>query len=52
MRETLCKSILKFVRHVPMMYVNLIVITSVVSEIKIGDITFVLLLVLQAAVRS
>jgi len=52
MRETLCKSILKFVRHVPMMYVNLILIASVVSEKKIGDITFVLLLVLQAAVRS
>ena len=53
MRETLCKSILKFVRHVPMMYVNLILIASVVFvKKKKGDITFVLLLVLQAAVRS
>ena len=34
MRETLCKSSVKFVRHVPMMYVNLIVIVSVVSEKK------------------
>jgi len=43
---------MKFVRHVPMMYVNLIVIVSVVSEKEIGGITFVLLLILQAAVRS
>jgi hypothetical protein len=35
-----------------MMYVNLIVIVSVVSEKKIGGTTFVLLLILQAAVRS
>jgi len=52
MRETLCKSSLKFVRHVPMAYVNLIVIGSVVSEKKIGNIAFVLLVLLQAAVRS
>jgi hypothetical protein len=52
MRETLCKSSLKFVRHVPMTYVNLIVIVSVISEKKIGNIAFVLLLLLQVAVRS
>ena len=33
-RETLCKSSLKFVRHVPLMYVNLIVNVIVVSEEK------------------
>ena len=52
MRETVCKSSLKFVRHVPMTYVDLIVIVNVVPEKKIGNTAFILLLLLQVAVRS
>jgi hypothetical protein len=40
MKETLWKSNISFIKDVPMIYVNLIVIVSIVSEKKIGGLTF------------
>jgi hypothetical protein len=46
MKETLWKNNLNFVKDVPMIYVSLIIIVVIVSEKKIGGITFVPPLVL------
>jgi hypothetical protein len=44
MKETLWKNNLNFIKDVPMIYVNIIIIVIIVSEKKIG-ITFVLTLI-------
>jgi hypothetical protein len=45
MRDTLWKNNFNFVKHIPMMYVNFLIIVVIVSEKKIGVITFILSLV-------
>jgi len=40
MKETLWKSNINFVKDVPMIYVNLILIISIVPEKKIGGLAF------------
>jgi hypothetical protein len=47
MKETLGKNNLNFVKDVLMMYVNVIIIVMIVSETKIGGITFILPLILM-----
>jgi hypothetical protein len=47
MKETLWKNNLNFVNYVSMIYVNFIIIVIVISETKIGSITFVPPLILM-----
>ena len=47
MKETLWKNNLNFVNYVSVIYVNFIIMVIVVSETKIGGITFVPPLILM-----
>lgn len=47
MKEALWESNINFVKDVPVIYANYIIIVVVVSEEKIGDLTFVPRLILK-----